>query len=143
MKPELTLPSTGINNFLALASTSPTSTPPSLRFTRTAQSVRHPHQPIFSQRANPNSLGEQDPISLSGRIHTDVVLGILGVGQERLEDERVQGSRGLFDRARLARLFLDPVARDLVILVETEETGLASTLDELVGLGDELVCEGG
>jgi hypothetical protein len=90
-----------------------------------------------------NSLGEQDPISLSGRIHTDVVLGILGVGQERLEDERVQGSRGLFDRARLARLFLDPVARDLVILVETEETGLASTLDELVGLGDELVCEGG
>jgi hypothetical protein len=63
------------------------------------------------------------------------------VGQERLEDERVQGSRGLFDRARLARLFLDPVARDLVVLVEAEETGLASTLDELVGLGDELVCE--
>lgn len=63
------------------------------------------------------------------------------MGQERLEDERVQGSRGLFDRARLARLFLDPVARDLVVLVEAEETGLASTLDELVGLGDELVCE--
>lgn len=62
------------------------------------------------------------------------------MGQERLDDERVQGTRDLFDLTRLAGKVLDPFTRDLVVLVEAEETGLSSSLDELIGLGDELVC---
>ena len=119
---------------------------PRCRFTRISQSSQFftvgRFRPVFFPVALRHSLGEQDPISLPGRIHTDVVLGLLRVRQKGLDDERVEGSRGLFDRDGFASAFLYPIARDLVVLVEAEETGLASTLDELVGLGDELVCGG-
>ena len=42
-------------------------------------------------------VGEEDLISLSGRVDTDVVLGIGRVRKERLDDEGVEGSDGLLD----------------------------------------------
>ena len=82
---------------------------------------------------------EQDPVTFTRRVDTDVVFGLLRVGQERLEDERVERSRHLFDLARLAGTLLDPFSGDLVVLVDAQETGLSSSLDQLIGLGDELV----
>jgi len=59
--------------------------------------------------------------------------------QKRLEDERVQRPGGLFHSDGFPGFFLDPGRGDLVVLVEAEETGFASTLDQLIGLGHELV----
>jgi hypothetical protein len=84
-------------------------------------------------------MGEQDPITFTRRVDTDVVLGLLGMREERLEDERVECSRDLFNLTRLSGTLLDPFSGDLVVLVDAEETGLSSTLDQLIGLGDELV----
>jgi hypothetical protein len=85
-------------------------------------------------------VSEEDPVAFTGRVDADIVFGFLGMGQERLDDERVQGTGDLFDLTRLAGEVLDPFARDLVVLVKAEETGLSSSLDELIGLCDELVC---
>ena len=60
---------------------------------------------------------------------------------ERLDDEGVEGTRGLLDSHGLASTFLDPSSGGLPLLVEAEETGLSSSLDELIGLTDELVGE--
>jgi hypothetical protein len=59
--------------------------------------------------------------------------------QERFEDERVQRPRRLFHGTRFPGLFLNPGGGDLVVLVEAEETGFTSTLDQLIGFGDEFV----
>lgn len=83
---------------------------------------------------------EQDPITFTRRVDTDVVLGLLRMRQEGLEDERVECSRDLFNLARLSGTFLDPFSGDLVVLVDAKKTGLSSSLDQLIGLGDELVC---
>ena len=88
-----------------------------------------------------HSLGEENPVSLSGRVDTDVVLGISRVRRERLDDESVEGSSGRFDLDWLASLGLDPSASFLPFLVETKESGLSTSLDELIGLADELFAE--
>ena len=41
----------------------------------------------------------------------------------------------------LSCLLLDPLSCDLVVLVEAEESGLSSSLDQLIGLGDKLLSE--
>lgn len=42
-------------------------------------------------------VGEEDLVSLSGRVDTDVILGVSRVGKEGLDDEGVEGSDGLLD----------------------------------------------
>lgn len=88
---------------------------------------------------NTTFVGEEDPVTFTGRVDADIVFGFLRMGQEWFEDEGVQGTGDLFDLTRLAGEVLDPFARNLVVLVEAEETSLSSSLDELIGLGDELV----
>ena len=41
----------------------------------------------------------------------------------------------------LSSLLLDPLSRDLPVLVQAEESSLSSSLDELIGLSDELLSE--
>lgn len=88
---------------------------------------------------NTTFVGEEDPVTFTGRVDADIVFGFLRMGQEWFEDEGVQGTGNLFHLTRLAGKVLDPFARDLVVLVEAKETGLSSSLDELIGLGDKLV----
>jgi hypothetical protein len=85
-----------------------------------------------------SSLGEEDPVTLTGRVDADIVLGLGRVGAERLDDESVEGTGGLLNGDRLAGTLLDPGASGLPGLVEAEEAGLSTTLDQLVGLADEL-----
>lgn len=84
-------------------------------------------------------LSEQDPVALSYRVDTNVKLGLLRMRKERLEDKGVESTSSLLNCAWLASTLLDPFARDIVVLVEAEETSFTSALDELVGLGDKLV----
>lgn len=86
-------------------------------------------------------VGEEDPVTLSGRVDTDVVLGVGRVGREWLDDKGVEGTGGLFDRDGLARTRLDPGSSLLPLLVEAQETGLSSSLDQLIRLSDELRVE--
>jgi hypothetical protein len=86
-------------------------------------------------------VGEQDPVTLSGRVDADVVLGVGRVRGEGLNDEGVKGTGGLLDSDGLSSSLLDPSASGLPLLVEREQTSLSSSLDQLVGLSDELLGE--
>ena len=61
--------------------------------------------------------------------------------RERLDDESVEGSGRLLDGDRLTGSLLDPSASLLPALVQAKESGLSTSLDELVGLADELLGE--
>ena len=86
-------------------------------------------------------VSEENPVSLSGRVDTNVVLGVSRVRRERLDDEGVKGTSGGFDCHWLAGLGLDPSASLLPLLVEAKEARLSTSLDELIGLADELLGE--
>jgi hypothetical protein len=119
-----------IKSFKALASTSPTSTPPSL-----------PGQPPFKHVNEFDLLGEKDPVTFSCRVDTDVVLGVGGVRTERLNNEGVEGTSGRLDSLGLSCAGLDPRTSLLPLLVQTQESSLSSSLDKLIGLSDELRVE--
>jgi len=63
------------------------------------------------------------------------------VRRERLDDEGVQGTGRLLDGDGLASSLLDPSASLLPALVQAQETSLSTSLNELVGLADELLGE--
>ena len=88
-----------------------------------------------------DSLSEKDIVSLSGRGDADVVLCLSRVRAERLNDECVEGTSGLLNLAWLSSPLLDPLAGSLPVLVEAQETGLASSLDQLIGFTNELGAE--
>jgi hypothetical protein len=86
-------------------------------------------------------LGEENPVSFTRRVDTDVVLGVSRVRRKRLEDESVQGTSGRFDLDWLAGLGLDPSASLLPFLVEAKKSGFSTSLNELIGLADKLFGE--
>ena len=92
----LTSSPTEIKSFKALASTSPTSTPPSLLV-----SISHAIR-------NRDILGEEDPVTFTGRVDTDVVLGVGGMRAEWLNDESVEGTSGRLDLLGFTSFTLDP-----------------------------------
>ena len=83
-------------------------------------------------------LSEENPVALTSRVDANVVLGLCRVGAEWLDDEGVEGTGGLLNCHGLAGALLDPSSGRLPCLVEAQETGLSSALDELVGLADKL-----
>lgn len=86
-------------------------------------------------------LGEKDPVTLSCRVDTDVVLGVGGVWGEGLDDERVERSRGLLDCLGLAGTSLNPSSSLFPFLVQAKQAGFSSSLDQLIRLSDELRVE--
>jgi hypothetical protein len=88
-----------------------------------------------------DSLGEQNPVTLADRVDADIVFRVGGVRGERLNDESVEGTGGVLDLLGLAGALLDPGTGLFPALVEAEEAGLSSALDELVGFADELRVE--
>lgn len=86
-------------------------------------------------------VGEQDPVTFSRRVDADVVLGVSRVREERLDDERVEGSSDLLDLDGFTGSRCDPVSSDFVLLVEAEQSSLSSSLDQLIGLTNKLVSE--
>jgi hypothetical protein len=86
-------------------------------------------------------LGEKDPVTFSCRVDTNVVLGVGGVRTERLNNEGVEGTSGRLDSLGLSSTGLDPRTSLLPLLVQTQESSLSSSLDELIGLSDELRVE--
>jgi hypothetical protein len=83
-------------------------------------------------------VGEVDPVTVTERVDADIVLGVLGVGEEGLDDEGLESTSGGLDLDGLAGALGDPVAGGLPVLANGEEAGLAAALNELVGLADEL-----
>ena len=120
----LTSSPTEIKSFKALASTSPTSTPPSLLVS------------ISLARKERGVLGEEDPVTFTGRVDTDIVLGVGGMRTERLDDECVEGTGSTLDFLWLTSPSLDPRSSLFPFLVQTQESGLSSSLDELIGFTD-------
>ena len=112
-----------------MASTSPTSTPPSL----VISTVPDSH--------TTDILGKEDPVTFTGRVDTDIVLGVGGMRTERLDDERVEGTGSTLDFLWLTSPSLDPRSSLFPFLVQTQESSLSSSLDELIGLTDELGAE--
>lgn len=86
-------------------------------------------------------MGEEDLVSVSGRVDADVVLGVGRVREEGLDDEGVERSSRLLHLNGLASSGRNPLLDLLPALVEAEQAGLSSSLDELVGLRDELLGE--
>jgi hypothetical protein len=82
--------------------------------------------------------GEEDGVELAGRSDADVVLGVGRMGQERLDEEGCQRAGDVLDLAGLASSGDDPLLGIGPILVEGEQASLAASLDQLIGLGDEL-----
>ena len=81
-------------------------------------------------------LGEQDPITFSSRVDTDVVLGVGGVRTERLNDECVESTSGRFNSLGFTSTSFNPRSSLFPFLVQTQESGLSSSLDELIGFTD-------
>lgn len=79
-----------------MASTSPTSTPPSLLVS------------VPLVRLEMDLLGKEDPITFTGRVDTDIVLGIGGMRAERLNDESVEGTSGALNLLGFTSFTLDP-----------------------------------
>jgi hypothetical protein len=92
----LTSSPTEIKSFKALASTSPTSTPPSLLVS------------IHLVRRQRDLLGKEDPITFTGRVDTDIVFGIGGMRAEWLNDESVEGTSSRLDLLGFTSFTLDP-----------------------------------
>lgn len=76
--------------------------------------------------------------NLTDGVDVDVVLGLLGVGNERLNEESPQVTLNVLDLLNLVRARSNPLLRLLPGSVKLEQTRLASSLDKLIGLCDEL-----
>lgn len=81
---------------------------------------------------------EKGTTYISDGVDVDVVLGVLRVGNERLDEELSQNTADVLNLLRLAGALSDPGLGLGPGLVEGEQTALASSLDELIGLRDEL-----
>jgi hypothetical protein len=81
-------------------------------------------------------LGRQT--TLSHRVDVDVVLGVLGVRDERLNEEMSQDASGVLNLLLLQGTLSNPSTSLSPSLVKSQETSLATTLDELIGLCNEL-----
>jgi hypothetical protein len=75
---------------------------------------------------------------LSHRVDVDVVLSVLGVGHKRLDEELPQNTVDCLDLLLLACPRLDPLTSLGPGLVEGQQAALASPLDQLIWLCDEL-----
>lgn len=71
-------------------------------------------------------------------LNADVVLSLLGVRHEWLDQKPPEHTVDSLHPLGLARTLCDPVPRLLPGLVEGEKTALASSLDQLIRLRDEL-----
>jgi hypothetical protein len=75
---------------------------------------------------------------LTNGVDVDVVLGLLGVRHEGLNQELTQDTRDGLNLNVLGSTGLNPLAGLSPGLVQSEETALASALDQLIRLRDEL-----
>ena len=75
---------------------------------------------------------------LTDGVDVDVVLSLLGVGHERLNEESPQVTLNVLDLLELVCALCDPGLGLGPGSVQLEQTRLASPLDQLVGLCDEL-----
>jgi hypothetical protein len=75
---------------------------------------------------------------LTNGVDVDVVLGVLGVRHERLDQELSQDTIDSLDSLGLAGTLLNPSSGLSPGLVQGQKAALASSLDELIGLCDEL-----
>lgn len=75
---------------------------------------------------------------LTDGVDVDVVFGILGVRDKRLDEELTEDTRDSLDLNVLARTSLNPFFGLRPGLVEAEQSTLASPLDQLVWFGNEL-----
>ena len=126
--------STGMRIFLALASTSPTSMPPSCvkRIQSPCASRRQPQTP------RPSFSPWRLVAHLTDGVDVNVVLRPLRMRHKRLDQKLPQHARDRLHLLRLARLLRHPGAGLGPGLVEGEQAALAAALDQLVGLGHEL-----
>jgi hypothetical protein len=81
---------------------------------------------------------KQKETYLAHGVDVDVVLGVLGVGDEGLDQELPQNTVDCLDPLLLACSRLDPLAGLSPGLVQGQETALASPLDQLIWLRNEL-----
>ena len=75
---------------------------------------------------------------LTDGVDVDVILGLLGVGHERLNEESPQVTLNVLNLLELVCALCNPGLGLGPGSVELEQTRLASPLDELIGLCDEL-----
>jgi hypothetical protein len=62
----------------------------------------------FSVTEQKDLLGKEDPITFTGRVDTDIVLGIGGMRAEWLNDKSVEGTSGALDLLGFTSFTLDP-----------------------------------
>jgi len=74
---------------------------------------------------------------ITDRVDVDVVFGVLWVRHKRLNEELSQNASSVLDLLLLSSSLSDPGLGFSPGLVQGQETTLASTLDELIGLCDE------
>jgi hypothetical protein len=75
---------------------------------------------------------------ISDRVDVDIVFSILGMGHKRLDQELSEVANNVLDLLLLARSLLNPGSCFGPGLVESQETTLASSLDQLIWLCDKL-----
>lgn len=73
----------------------------------------------------------------NGTTYVNIILGFLGVGHERLNEELAKDALCVLDLLRLTGALSNPGLGLSPGLVESKETALATALDQLIGLGDE------
>lgn len=70
-------------------------------------------------------------------MNINIVLGLLGVRDEGLDEELAQNARDGLDLDILGGASFDPLLGFGPGFIQRKETGLSSSLDQLVGFGDE------
>mmetsp|Transcript_71915 Transcript_71915/g.155306 ORF Transcript_71915/g.155306 Transcript_71915/m.155306 type:complete len:858 (-) Transcript_71915:25-2598(-) len=88
---------------------------------------------------NTTLMVEEDLVLVARGVDADVVLLLLRVRHHRLDEEVRELARDALDLLLLAHAVHDPGLRLIVVLVDGDEAGLAAALDELIGLGHELL----
>lgn len=120
-----------LSPFLAHTLCNPTPQPGEARPSSTPASAQVPHSTLTPRKRLFLST------YLTNAHDVDVVLGVLGVGNERLDEELAQDASDVLDLLLLGGALGDPGLGLSPGLVEGEEAALATALDELIGLRDE------
>ena len=94
--------------------------------------------PVFVPHIKHSSEGKKNKLTyLTDGVDVDVVFGVLRVRNKWLDKKLSQHTVDCLNPLLLSSFCLDPVSRFLPCLVQCKKTTLASSLDQLVGLGYE------
>ena len=93
---------------------------------------------IYEKDIVPTTEENRGCTHISNRVDVDIILSVLGMGNERLDQELPQNTGNVLDLLNLSGALSNPGLGLGPGFVQSQKTALASALDQLVRLRDKL-----